>query len=98
MPSRLRSLPGARRSWRGWPPPATAMPAESYPRYSRRARPSMITGTHALGPMYPTIPHIRTEYRVWRIEGRVLRGRRELILRGWRGLNTGGVDAWRLED
>ncbi len=25
----VAELAGARRSWRGWPPPATAMPAES---------------------------------------------------------------------
>ena len=36
----------------------TAMPAESYPRYSSFRKPSMISGTTCLFPTYPTIPHI----------------------------------------
>src|SRR5512139_2127489 len=36
----------------------TAIPAESYPRYSSRRRPSTRTSTHGLGPVYPTMPHI----------------------------------------
>src|SRR3954451_23293291 len=33
-------------------------PAESYPRYSRRRRPSISRGTTSRCPTYPTIPHI----------------------------------------
>ena len=38
-----------------------ATPAESYPRYSRRARPSMTTSSAmpSVRPTYPTIPHMR---------------------------------------
>src|SRR5580704_3171493 len=56
--SRLRSLPGERRTSSLPFSPTTAMPAESEPRYSRRRRPSRIRGTTRLGPTYPTIPHI----------------------------------------
>src|SRR5580658_6458329 len=35
------------------------MPAESYPRYSRRRRPSMMIGTTSFLPTYPTMPHMR---------------------------------------
>src|SRR6185437_4731483 len=55
--SRLRSLPSARRICRPSPLPQTAIPAESYPRYSRRRRPSTMTGTTRFLPTYPTIPH-----------------------------------------
>ena len=61
--SRLRSLPGARHTasllLAGLP---TAIPAESYPRYSRRLNPSMMTGTTFFGPTYPTIPHMYRFY------------------------------------
>src|SRR5438477_6142600 len=60
--SRLRSLPSARRICSPSPLPATAMPAESYPRYSSRFSPSMMTGTTRLLPTYPTIPHIGLVY------------------------------------
>src|SRR5438552_19194525 len=55
--SRFGNLPEARRIsilpfWL-----TTAIPAESYPRYSRRRSPSRIRGTTFLGPMYPTMPH-----------------------------------------
>ena len=42
------------------PPPAstTASPAESYPRYSSRLRPSSRIGPARRGPTYPMIPHI----------------------------------------
>src|SRR5579859_3769410 len=56
--SRLRSLPSARRICRPSPLPSTAIPAESYPRYSSRRSPSMMMGTTLLLPTYPTIPHI----------------------------------------
>ncbi|CAM5226634.1 hypothetical protein SFUMM280S_06648 [Streptomyces fumanus] len=36
----------------------TTMPAESYPRYSRRWRPSRSSGATSRLPMYPTIPHM----------------------------------------
>src|SRR5579872_6868449 len=62
--SRFRSLPSARRSCRPWPLPATAMPAESYPRYSSRRRPSIMIGTTLFLPTYPTIPHIRRPQRI----------------------------------
>src|SRR5207244_2522002 len=39
------------------PPLSTATPAESYPRYSKRLKPSTRTETASLGPTYPTIPH-----------------------------------------
>src|SRR3989454_5810546 len=39
------------------PPLSTATPAESYPRYSKRLKPSTKTETASLGPTYPTIPH-----------------------------------------
>src|SRR2546426_325294 len=55
--SRFASLPADRRS----EIPSgltTATPAESYPRYSIRRRPSMRTGTTGFEPMYPMIPHI----------------------------------------
>ena len=35
-----------------------ATPAESYPRYSSRRRPSTTTSSAACGPAYPTIPHM----------------------------------------
>src|SRR5699024_11723954 len=60
---RLASLP-ARLVRRTAPSSITATPAESYPRYSRRARPWRATSTGreaaaaALGPAYPTIPHL----------------------------------------
>src|SRR5579862_6396976 len=56
--SRFGNLPEARRIsiWPFWL--TTAMPAESYPRYSRRRSPSRIRGTTFLGPMYPTMPHM----------------------------------------
>ena len=38
----------------------TAMPAESYPRYSRRARPASRMSWLGRGPTYPTIPHMRS--------------------------------------
>src|SRR6266481_7051350 len=38
--------------------PKTAMPAESYPRYSKFLMPSMRRGAAFLFPMYPNIPHI----------------------------------------
>src|SRR5260370_24834204 len=55
--SRFGNLPEARRIsiFPFWL--TTAMPAESYPRYSRRRSPSRIRGTTFLGPMYPTMPH-----------------------------------------
>src|ERR1700694_2403909 len=56
--SRLRSLPSARRSCSPVPFPATAIPAETYPRYSSRRRPSMMIGTTLFLPTYPTMPHI----------------------------------------
>src|ERR1044071_1383768 len=55
--SKFASLPADRRSEM----PSgltTATPAESYPRYSIRRRPSMRTGTTGFEPMYPMIPHI----------------------------------------
>src|SRR4029078_7000916 len=59
--SRLRSFPEARRTVRHFPPCRTAIPAESYPRYSRRLKPSRMMGTAFCCPMYPTIPHILVE-------------------------------------
>src|SRR5580704_4942098 len=56
--SRLRSLPSARRTCSPSPLPHTAIPAESYPRYSKRRSPSIMTGTTAFLPTYPTMPHI----------------------------------------
>src|ERR1700722_10904426 len=56
--SSLRSFPGARRSSSPCPAFPTAIPAESYPRYSSRLKPSRMTETTSLGPTYPTIPHI----------------------------------------
>src|SRR5579864_4376464 len=55
--SRFGNLPEARRIsiFPFWL--TTAMPAESYPRYSRRRSPSRIRGTTFLGPIYPTMPH-----------------------------------------
>src|SRR5699024_4448103 len=56
LPARL--VTGTRPSSR------TAIPAESYPRYSRRARPwrarstGREEGAAACGPAYPTIPHM----------------------------------------
>ena len=46
-------LPGARRISILPLSPTTAMPAESYPRYSSRRRPSRINGTTRFGPMSP---------------------------------------------
>ena len=40
------------------PSRTTATPAESYPRYSSRRRPSISTGSSGLDPTYPTIPHM----------------------------------------
>jgi hypothetical protein len=40
-------------------PPSTAMPAESYPRYSSRVSPSTRIGAAFWLPTYPTIPHMR---------------------------------------
>src|SRR5262249_53372702 len=37
---------------------SVAIPAESYPRYSRRFKPSRRRGAACFGPTYPTIPHI----------------------------------------
>src|SRR5581483_10997085 len=65
--SRLRSLPSARRTWSPSPLPATAMPAESYPRYSSRLSPSRMTGTTRFLPTYPTMPHIAVNS--WMSEG-----------------------------
>src|SRR5438270_11337723 len=56
--SRFRSLPEARRTDKHPLSSSTATPAESYPRYSSRLRPSIMMGTALCGPMYPTIPHI----------------------------------------
>src|SRR5215467_5148469 len=56
--SRLRSLPSARLICNPSPLPPTAIPAESYPRYSSRLSPSRMTGTTRFLPTYPTIPHI----------------------------------------
>src|ERR1044072_4423463 len=56
--SRLRSFPSARRMSSCWSSSTTAMPAESYPRYSSFLNPSRMTGTTCLFPTYPTIPHI----------------------------------------
>src|SRR5438105_8569762 len=56
-PSRFDSFPALRRR-STQPSRTTATPAESYPRYSSRRKPSMRTGTTSLGPMYPIIPHI----------------------------------------
>src|SRR6266851_4038478 len=58
--SRLRSLPSARRICNPSPLPLTAIPAESYPRYSKRLKPSRMTGTTRFLPTYPTIPHMQT--------------------------------------
>src|ERR1700680_1935803 len=58
--SRLRSFPSARRNCSPLPFPATAIPAESYPRYSSRRSPSIMIGTTLFLPTYPTMPHIRT--------------------------------------
>src|SRR5258708_2605162 len=55
--SRRASLPALRRSSIS-PSRTTATPAESYPRYSSRRRPSMRIGRTCLSPMYPMIPHI----------------------------------------
>src|SRR5579872_7400696 len=60
--SRLRSFPSARRICRPSPLPHTAIPAESYPRYSRRRNPSIMTGTTLFLPTYPTMPHILNSY------------------------------------
>ena len=57
---RLTSLP-ARFSLATPSSVTSATPAESYPRYSRRARPSMMTSRalpSTFGPTYPTIPHM----------------------------------------
>jgi len=40
-------------------PLSTAMPAESYPRYSNRLRPSIRMGAASRCPIYATIPHMR---------------------------------------
>jgi hypothetical protein len=40
------------------PDVTTATPAESYPRYSRRFRPAMITSAARPDPTYPTMPHM----------------------------------------
>src|SRR5215207_5467795 len=40
------------------PSATTAIPAESYPRYSSRRSPSRTTSRASCGPTYPTIPHI----------------------------------------
>ena len=55
--SRFTSLPSARTvvSCLFW---MNATPAESYPRYSRRRKPSTISGTAGLCPVYPMMPHI----------------------------------------
>src|ERR1043166_677813 len=46
-------------------PLITATPAESYPRYSMRRRPSIRIGEACFGPTYPTIPHMaRTTSRL----------------------------------
>ena len=39
-------------------PSYNAIPALSYPLYSRRLKPFIITDLASLCPMYPTIPHI----------------------------------------
>src|SRR5215471_18053615 len=62
--SRFRSLPSARRTSSPSPPFPTAIPAESYPRYSRRRSPSMMTGTTLFLPTYPTMPHITPPQQV----------------------------------
>ena len=49
LSSRFLSFPTDRRRWRRLSS-TTAMPAESYPRYSSRRRPSMITGTASRAP------------------------------------------------
>ena len=41
---------------------ATAIPAESYPRYSRRASPSTRILDAGRVPTYPTMPHMRCPY------------------------------------
>src|SRR3546814_1875194 len=43
------------------PSSTTAMPAESEPRYSRRLRPSMRTGTTSRSAIAPTMPHMDGE-------------------------------------
>ena len=55
--SRLASLP-ARLSEKIAPSATTAIPAESYPRYSSRRSPSMTTSRACWYPTYPTIPHM----------------------------------------
>src|SRR5207302_1981457 len=40
------------------PSATSAMPAESYPRYSRRLRPSNSRPAACRGPVYPTMPHM----------------------------------------
>src|SRR5688572_5002865 len=55
----VESFPAAR-----WivklPLQSVAMPAESYPRYSRRFKPSMRRGAASFDPTYPTMPHMLT--------------------------------------
>src|SRR5688500_13077173 len=55
--TRAESFPAALRILMS-PPLRTATPAESYPRYSMRRRPSIRIGEACFGPTYPTIPHI----------------------------------------
>ena len=50
------SLPARLRTVR--PSVSTATPAESYPRYSSRRRPSRTIGSASSAPTYPTMPHI----------------------------------------
>jgi len=55
--SRAESFPADFMIFRPFPL-TTAIPAESYPRYSIRRRPSMSSPAACRGPMYPTMPHI----------------------------------------
>ena len=55
--SRLRNRPALRRTW-STPSATMATPAESYPRYSSRLRPSRMMPVAPADPMYPTIPHM----------------------------------------
>src|SRR4051794_24581399 len=55
--SRLTSFPSLRRI-SACPAEIVQIPAESYPRYSSRFSPSMITGVASPAPLYPTMPHI----------------------------------------
>jgi hypothetical protein len=46
------------RTWSSPPASSRAIPAESYPRYSRCSSPWMISSLHSRDPTYPMIPQM----------------------------------------